>query len=70
VETAGKILLVAALVLAILGVLLLIAGKSGLDRLPGDILIRRDGVTIYIPLGLMILVSLLGSLASYVLRRL
>jgi hypothetical protein len=69
-ETAGKILLLAALTLAVLGAVLLIAGKLGLGRLPGDILFERDGITIFIPLGSMLLLSVLGSLVLYVIRRL
>jgi hypothetical protein len=44
----------AAVTLALLGVVLLIAGRLDLGRLPGDILIERDGVTILIPLGSML----------------
>ena len=47
-----------------------IAGRLGLGRLPGDILIERDGVTIFIPLGSMLLLSLLGSLVLYLIRQL
>jgi hypothetical protein len=70
IETAGKILLIAAVTLALLGVVLLIAGRLGLGRLPGDILIERDGVTIFIPLGSLLLLSLLGSLVLYLIRQL
>ena len=69
-ETAGKILLLTAAVLAIIGVVLLIAAKLGLARLPGDIVIHRDGLTIFIPFGSMLLLSLLASLVLYLLRRL
>ena len=69
-ETAGKILLVTAAVLALLGLVLLLVGKLGLGRLPGDILIERDGLTIFIPLGSMLLLSVLGSLLLYLIRRL
>jgi hypothetical protein len=57
-ETAAKILLVLAAVLALLGGGLLLASKLGLERLPGDIVIKRDGFTLYAPLGLMIVLSL------------
>jgi hypothetical protein len=70
VETAGKILLLTAAALAVIGAVLLIAGKLGLDRVPGDIIIRRDHVTIFIPLGSMLLLSLVASLLVYLLRRL
>jgi multisubunit Na+/H+ antiporter MnhG subunit len=70
VETAGKLLLLAAAALAIIGVVLLLVGKLGLGRLPGDILIERDGVTIFIPLGSMLLLSIVGSLFLELVRRL
>jgi hypothetical protein len=69
-ESIGKIVLLAAAALAVVGGVLLVAGKLGLERLPGDIVIRRDGLTIYIPVGLMVLLSVLGSLALHILRRL
>jgi hypothetical protein len=61
-ETVGKILLVTAAALTVIGVVLLIAGRLGLGRLPGDILIHRDGLTIFIPLGSMLALSVVGSL--------
>jgi hypothetical protein len=69
-ETAGKILLLVAAALAIVGLLLLVLGKLGFGRLPGDILIHRDGVTIFIPLASMLLLSVVLSVFVYVLRRL
>jgi Protein of unknown function (DUF2905) len=70
VESIGKVLLIAAAVLAVVGGGVLLASKLGLDRLPGDIVIRREGLTIYIPLGLMVAVSVAGTLLLIVLRRL
>ena len=69
-ETAGKILLATAAALALLGLVLLLVGKLGLGRIPGDILIERDGLTIFIPLGSMLLLSILGSLLLYLIRQL
>jgi hypothetical protein len=69
-ETAGKILLLTAASLALIGLVLLLAGKLGLGRLPGDILIRRGGVTIYIPLASMLLLSIVVSLFVELVRRL
>lgn len=56
-ETAGRVLLVAAVVLAAAGVLLLVLGKLGVGGLPGDVLYRRGNFVLYVPLGLMILLS-------------
>lgn len=48
---------------AAIGRLLLVAGKiPGLGRLPGDLTIERGGWTIFLPLGTMIVVSLLLTL--------
>lgn len=69
-ETAGKVLLLVAAALAVAGVVLIVAGKLGLGRLPGDILIERDGLTIFIQLGAMIVLSLVGSLLLYLVGRL
>lgn len=69
-ETAGKILLLTAAALALIGAVLLVMGKLGLGRVPGDLVIRRDGLTIFIPLGSMLLLSLVGSLLLFLLRRL
>lgn len=69
-ETAGKILLLTAAALAVVGVVLLVAGRLGFGRLPGDVVIERDGLTIFIPFGSMLLLSILGSLFLYLLGRL
>jgi hypothetical protein len=70
VETAGKNLLLIAAAVAVIGVILLIVGKLGLGRLPGDIVIHRDGLTIFVPLGSMLLLSVVGSLLLYLIREL
>lgn len=60
----------AAVVLLVLGALFLLLGRLGLDRLPGDLVFRRGGVTVYFPLGLMILLSVVGTiLLNIFLRR-
>jgi hypothetical protein len=51
----GKILLVAGLVLAGVGALLMLGLPLG--RLPGDIVYRRDNLTVYVPIATSVLVS-------------
>jgi Protein of unknown function (DUF2905) len=58
VETIAKLLLAVAAILALVGAGLLVATKLGLERLPGDVVIKRDGFTLYAPIGLMIVLSL------------
>ena len=58
------------------GILLVLIGlawpwlsKLPLGRLPGDIVIERDGLKVYFPLVTMLLASALLSLVLWVLRR-
>ncbi|CAN5821396.1 DUF2905 family protein [soil metagenome] len=48
--------------LLVLGGLLIFLSRMGLDRLPGDLVFRRGGATFYFPIGLMILLSILGTI--------
>ena len=48
--------------LLLLGGVFLLLGRLGLDRLPGDIVFRRGNATVYFPIGLMILLSVLGTI--------
>ncbi len=57
-EGIGKLLIGGAVVLLVLGVIFLLLSRFGLDRLPGDLVFRRGNLTIYAPIGLMILVSI------------
>jgi Protein of unknown function (DUF2905) len=69
-EGIGKVLIGAAIVLLVVGGLFLLFGRLGLDRLPGDLLFRRGNVTVYFPIGLMILLSIVGTiLLNIFLRR-
>jgi Protein of unknown function (DUF2905) len=52
-----------------LGLLLSLLGRTGLGRLPGDIVVQRGGWTFYFPIATMILVSLLLSAILWLLRR-
>ncbi len=57
-EGLGKLLIGGAVVLLVLGGIFLLLGRFGLERLPGDIVFRRGNFTVYAPIGLMILVSI------------
>ena len=57
-ETVARVLLAAALGLALVGGILLLLAKLGVGGLPGDVVFRRGNFTLYVPLGLMIVLSL------------
>jgi hypothetical protein len=66
----GRMLLVVGGLLAAVGLVLLLAGRVPfLGRLPGDIVYRKGGTTVYIPLVTCLLLSLLLSLLLNLFRR-
>jgi hypothetical protein len=66
----GRILLVVGVVLVVIGGLSVLGVRLPFGRLPGDIAITGDRGGIYIPLGTMIVVSLvLTVLFNLFLRR-
>jgi hypothetical protein len=69
VETAGKVLLMSALVLAIVGLGALGLAKLGVDRVPGTFSWKSDSVTIFVPIGLMLFVSIVGTVVLNVFLR-
>ncbi|MBI2000941.1 MAG: DUF2905 domain-containing protein [candidate division NC10 bacterium] len=69
-DSLGKMLILFGVVLALLGGLLLVAGKIPfLGRLPGDIVIRRENWSVYFPLTTSILISILLTLLLSLFNR-
>ena len=66
----GKTLIVGGLLLAVVGVVLVLAGRlPWLGNLPGDISIQRERFSFYFPITTCILISVLISLVLYFFRR-
>ena len=67
----GRSLVLLGIALVALGALMMLAGRLPfrIGRLPGDILIQRENLTVYLPLGTCLLLSVLISLAVYLFRR-
>ena len=66
----GKTLIYLGIVLAIVGAIIVLAGKlPWLGHLPGDITIERDRFSFYFPLATCILISVIVSLVLYFFRR-
>ena len=68
-ETAGKILLVSAAVLAIIGLGAFGLAKLGVDRVPGTLSWKSENVTVFVPIGLMLLVSIVATIVLNVFLR-
>jgi len=65
----GRVLVVLGLVLALVGVGLMVVGRLGLLRLPGDIVVERRGFVLYVPLATALVLSLILSLILNLLMR-
>jgi hypothetical protein len=61
--------LLAAGALALIGAGLLLASKLGVSRLPGDLVVKRGNFTLYAPIGLMIVLSLVLTIVLNVFLR-
>lgn len=69
-ETAGKVLLAGAAVLAALGIGALVLARLGVDRLPGTIRWKpSDDVSVVVPVGLMVVVSIVATIVVNLLFR-
>jgi len=67
----GKALIGIGLLLALIGSVLLLAGRAGLPlgRLPGDIAYRGKNLSVFVPLGTSILISIVLSAILYLISR-
>jgi hypothetical protein len=66
----GWALVVLGIVIALAGVLILLGPRIPiLGHLPGDIVIQRENVTIFIPLGTMLLISIVVSVVLALINR-
>jgi len=62
-------MLVGGLGLALAGVLFLLLARFGVTRLPGDVVSRRGSLTLYAPIGLMIVLSVVLTVVLNLLLR-
>lgn len=66
----GRGLIVMGVLLALVGVVLVVGGKLGLGRLPGDIVVERKNFTFSFPIVTSIVISIvLTVVANLLLRR-
>ncbi|MFZ0302210.1 MAG: DUF2905 domain-containing protein [Terracidiphilus sp.] len=67
----GKFLVGIGLLLVLVGIFVIVAARIGLPlgRLPGDIAYRGKHVSVYIPLGTCILISVVFTLILYIISK-
>ncbi|HEX2238730.1 MAG TPA: DUF2905 domain-containing protein [Gammaproteobacteria bacterium] len=65
----SKPLIIMGLILIAVGLLWPWLGKLGLGRLPGDIVIERDGFRLFFPITTCIIISVIISVVLWLLRK-
>jgi hypothetical protein len=65
----GKVLIFLGLALIVFGLIWLAGERLGLGRLPGDIVVERDGFRLYIPLMTSLIASVVLSLLFWLFGR-
>lgn len=65
----SKVLIIAGLVLIAAGVVWFVAERSGLGRLPGDIVVQRENFRLYLPIMTSILISVALSFIIWLINR-
>jgi len=69
-ESLGRMVLYIGIVLVLIGAFFILVGKvPWFGRLPGDIVYRREGLTIFLPITTMLLVSVVLTLLLNVVWR-
>ena len=63
IQSLGRLLVFFGAVLLVVGVIVLVAGKVPfLGRLPGDLVLRKNGLTVFLPIVTMLTISLVLTL--------
>lgn len=72
-EGIGELLIggaVALLAILAVGGIFLFLGRFGMERPPGDLTFQREDLAVYLPIGLMIFLSVVGTIVlNIILRR-
>lgn len=65
----AKTLIIIGLVIVAIGLLWPWLSKLGIGRLPGDIVVKRDSFTFYMPIVTSLLISVILSVLFWLFRR-
>jgi Zn-dependent protease with chaperone function len=68
-QTLGKMLVIMALALAIVGAMFWVAGRVGMSGMPGNLKFEGDGWTCFVPIAASIVISILLTIVLNVVIR-
>jgi len=66
----GQLIVLLGLILVVVGLVAMRGWLGWFGHLPGDVRVERQNARVYVPIVSMLLISILFSVLSYVLRRL
>jgi Protein of unknown function (DUF2905) len=69
-KTLGQLIVMLGLAFIVIGLVTMRGWLGWFGHLPGDVRVERENVRVYVPIISMLVISLLFSVLSYVLRRL
>jgi hypothetical protein len=69
-KALGQLIIALGLILIVVGLVAMRGWLGWFGHLPGDVRIERENMRVYVPLVSMLLISILFSVLSYVIRRL
>jgi membrane protein implicated in regulation of membrane protease activity len=69
-KSLGQLIIALGLILIVVGLMTTRGWLGWFGHLPGDVRIEREDMRVYVPIVSMLLISVLFSVLSYVIRRL
>ncbi len=68
-KSLGQLIVALGLILIVVGLVVMRGWLGWFGHLPGDVRIERENMRVYVPIVSMLLISILFSVLSYVIRR-
>jgi hypothetical protein len=69
-KAIGQLIIALGLILIVVGLVAMRGWLGWFGHLPGDVRIERENMRVYVPIVSMLLISIMFSVLSYVIRRL
>jgi hypothetical protein len=69
-KALGQLIVTLGLILVVVGLVAMRGWLGWFGHLPGDVRIERENMRVYVPIVSMLLISIMFSVLSYVIRRL
>ena len=68
-KSVGQLIIALGVILIVVGLVAMRGWLGWFGHLPGDLRIERENMRVYVPIVSMLLISILFSVLSYVIRR-